>query len=351
MKKILVDLYKAKSPYSGLGQFSLQFAQEISDNYCHNFEFHFLMPRNYNSEFSPLIKIINDSPLLRLWKSSHEQYDLWHSLYQLPSHRPPKNFKRLITIHDLNFLIEKEGSKKEKYLNKLIKDIKSVDYISTISNYSKSQIEAYLPVNSKPIKVIHNGVKSLPDLRAKKPTFISSMKDKFFFSISLFSAKKNLEVLLPVMKNFPHYKLILAGNCNNAYGNSLKQTISDLNLQNQILLPGKITDAEKAFLFEHCHAFFFPSKAEGFGMPVIEAMQFGKPVFISNLTSLPEIGGDAAYYFDSFDPGKMTTDINEGLKSHHENLNEREWRIMVQAERFTWRRSMASYMDLYHQII
>jgi len=351
MKKILIDLYKVKNPYSGLGQFSLQFARELSDNYSHEFEFHFLLPRTHEIQYSPLIKIITDNPLLRFWKASHEQYDLWHSLYQMPTHRPPRSFKHLMTIHDLNFLIEKEGKKQEKYLSKLIKDVNSADHISTISNFTKSQIKDHLPVGNTDIEVIYNGIKHLPSSKAKKPTFINDDYAKSFFSISLFSAKKNLAVLLPVMKNFPDTRLVLAGDHKNEYGNKIKEEIVRLGLENQILLPGKISDLEKVYLYQHCEAFLFPSIAEGFGMPVIEAMQFGKPAFLSRLTSLPEVGGDAAHYFDNFEPSRMTEQIKSGLRSYHANKANHSFDIKDQASKFTWKRSMDSYIDFYHRIV
>ena len=66
-----------------------------------------------------------------------------------------------------------------------------------------------------------------------------------------------------------------------------------------------VSEAEKAWLLAHCRAFVFPSLLEGFGLPPIEAMGFGKPVIVARRTALPEVCGEAAAYWDDFDPQAM----------------------------------------------
>ena len=75
------------------------------------------------------------------------------------------------------------------------------------------------------------------------------------------------------MHAFKDYKLVIAGNSNTEYGKKVKDLIAKEKLTNQIILPGKISDNDKAWLYKNCESFLFPSLAEGFGMPVIEAMR------------------------------------------------------------------------------
>ena len=348
MKKILIDISKIKNLYSGLGQFSAQFGKHLAEEHAHEFEFHFLVPRNHDLNFSPLIKEIKVNPLLRWWKSSHEQYDLWHSLYQFPSYKPSSGFKQILTIHDLNFLVEKKEKKKKKYLNKLKKNIENAGCITAISEYTKLQIEKQYPSINKSIHVIHNGVETLAKNKARYPSY--SPKGDFFFSISLFSPKKNFEALIPMMKFFPNKQLVIAGNCKNAYGDSIKQMITELGLERQIILPGIITGAEKVALYQSCEAFCFPSLAEGFGLPAVEAMQFGKPTFLSDKTSLPEVGGQVANYFENFEAEYMADTIKTGLSKFYKHPDAHQTKIKEHAKQFTWKRSMQKYVSLYYDM-
>src|SRR5690606_37805666 len=100
---------------------------------------------------------------------------------------------------------------------------------------------------------------------------------------------------------------IISGNNQKEYGYEISKYITENSLQDKVILTGKVSDEAKQYYLENCTAFLFPSIREGFGLPPIEAMKFDKPVFLSNLTSLPEIGGDAAFYWDNFDPYYMKT--------------------------------------------
>src|SRR5207344_2364333 len=94
----------------------------------------------------------------------------------------------------------------------------------------------------------------------------------------------------------------------------------------------EVSDARKSWLYAHCKAFLFPSLTEGFGLPPLEAMHFGKPVFLSKLTSLPEVGGDAAAYFDDFEPLSM----RHGIESAMPALLARSEEIRRHAAGFNW---------------
>ncbi len=96
--------------------------------------------------------------------------------------------------------------------------------------------------------------------------------------------------------------------------------------------------------------FFFPSLTEGFGLPVIEAMAFGKPVFISKLTSLPEIGGPHAYYFHDFQTDHMIEIIEAGLSDHMKNPAKKS-EIEKWANQFSWETAASKYLELYQSLL
>lgn len=340
---MLVDLYKLKNEYTGLGQFAKNLAQELIAQKPDFLHITFLVPPESSHSFdSSGVDIMQTSWKMRYFPQLNTTFDLWHSVEQFPSFVPNSQTPWLLTIHDLNFLIEKEGTKKGKYLKSLQQNVRQANFLSTISHYTKDQLLKHVDLAQKGIEVIYNGVpEGVPAF--DKPHFVDEAP--YFFSISHFSPKKNFEVLLPMMQHFNGYRLIIAGNYDTPYGKKIQQQIEKLGLSRQVILAGKISDAQKSYLYQHCSAFLFPSLAEGFGLPVIEAMFASKPVFLSRHTALPEIGGQVAFYFDSFNPEKMA----QTIKKHLPQSESQAFKNMVRqhAARFSWERCAAQYIDLY----
>ena len=350
MKEILVDLYKIKDVYSGLGQFSKNFATELVSRLSADLKIDFLVPNQEVIDLeTPNVRRVNANFQKRYLPVFNKKYDVWHSLHQFPSHFPNKNTKLLLTIHDLNFIVEKGKAKTLKYLARLQKNVDKAHCITTISNYSKEQIEKHLKLKGKEVHVIYNGIPPNAHDILSKPSFVHG--GKFFFSIGIFSKKKNFEVLLPLMNHFKDYHLIIAGNKETAYGKQIIEEIERLNLKDSVVLPGKVSDADKAWLYANCEALLFPSLAEGFGMPAIEAMMEGKPVFLSKHTSLPEIGGEAAFYFNDFEEKNMVSLIKNKLQSVNENKELFSIKTKEYAKKFNWENCIKQYLALYQQII
>jgi glycosyltransferase involved in cell wall biosynthesis len=109
-----------------------------------------------------------------------------------------------------------------------------------------------------------------------------------------------------------------------------------------------VTEEDKYWYYKNCTAFTFPSLAEGFGLPVVEAMYFGKPLFLSSHTCLPEIGGDLAYYFDrDFDPEDMRAVFENGMNRYNQELG---IRLRQRACDFSWEKCAASYLKIYREL-
>jgi glycosyltransferase involved in cell wall biosynthesis len=117
----------------------------------------------------------------------------------------------------------------------------------------------------------------------------------------------------------------------------------------RVTITGTISEYDKAWYYKNCEAFVFPSLAEGFGLPVIEAMHFGKPVFLSTHTSLPEIGGAAAFYFKTFEPEHMQQVLRDGLQEFQDkNLAQK---TIEHAEQFDWQNTARQYLELYENCL
>ena len=349
MKQVLIDLYKSKNPYSGLGRFSICFAEEISKRRGLDLDFTFLLPSGSSMHFDDSIQIEYANFKKRILPILNKDYTIWHSLNQFPSHFPNRNTKQLLTIHDLNFLIEKAGKKRTKYLNQLQKNVDRADAISTISLHSKNVIEEFIDLKGKEVKVIYNGVEEANNKDIEKPKNVE--ESEFFFSIGIFNEKKNFHVLVEMMSYLPDKKLILAGDFETGYGKQVQELVKKKELSNQVVLLGKVKESEKNWLYQNCEALLFPSLAEGFGMPVIEAMNFGKPVVLSSSTCLPEIGGKEAFYFPNYDIESMAEFVTLKMNEYHSNQRIMSANLLSRGRSFSWETCITKYLELYSEII
>ncbi len=348
MNSLLVDIYKTKQLHSGLGQFSLNFYEKLIEKIPLDFQLTLLHSNGHIPKPTPSVKLIKASFKERYLPFTSTKVSIWHSLHQFPSHQPPKGAHQILTIHDLNFLEEKNEQKADKYLKQLQKNIDRANSITAISNYTKSVAEKHLNLKDKYIHVIHNGVTLREYPKALKPDFVAAKP--YFFSIGILSAKKNFHLLLPLIKRFENYQLIIAGKKDTAYGKQLEELIRKEGVTNQVNLCGQVTDEEKFWLYSNCEALWFPSAAEGFGLPVIEALSVGKPVFLSTLGSLPEIGGKHAHYWNKLDVESMETVVNHSLMELKNQQKEKSVLRIKHAQSFNWNKAMEGYLSLYEKI-
>ena len=144
-------------------------------------------------------------------------------------------------------------------------------------------------------------------------------------------------------------ELIIAGTNTFGYGEKIIEAAHKHNVAGRVKMTGPVSEKEKFWYYKNCEAFCFPSVAEGFGLPVLEAMHFGKPVFISTETSLPEVGGDAAWYFENFDPAYMQQVFRDGMQEYHATMPGQK--IREQAAKFNWDTIALQYLDVYKSLL
>lgn len=280
-----------------------------------------------------------------------KQYDLWHSVNQNTKVEPHKSKEYLLTIHDVNFAEEVSADINHKRNQIFLKKLNKASAITYISEFSKKQTHQYFDVPNVPEYVIHNGnpITSFLDTSSYIPNV--PVDKPFFYTIGDFIERKNYGAIINMMKLIKDYNLIISGNNAKKYGDEIKKLINDNGLSNQVFLTGKVSDEGKQYFMKNCTAFLFPSIREGFGLPPIEAMSFGKPVFLSDKTSLPEIGGDAANYWSDFDPEYMKTTIYEGLNKFENNKPEFESVLKNRAASFNWKTAASKYLEVYKSLI
>jgi glycosyltransferase involved in cell wall biosynthesis len=163
------------------------------------------------------------------------------------------------------------------------------------------------------------------------------------------NSKKNFHVLLTLIEQNPSLDLVISGRLAEPdYISEIKSETIRMGIDDRVHLTGPVTEEEKAWYLSNCHAYVHPSLAEGFGAPVVEAMKFGKPLFLSNRTSLPEIGGNVAFFFSSFEPGHMQQIYVEGMERYHrEGMSSA---IIGRGKEFDWEQSASRYLELYQSL-
>lgn len=347
MKSVFIEMEKLKNLNSGLGQFNLHLGKAIAAQ-NKEFDLNFYVPAGMNGVFGNH-QYIEHKSKHRYFSPVPKKMHLWHGTHQQSKYLPAgKNVKTILTVHDLNFLAKYQGWKKTRALRKLQALVNSMDQVVTISKYTSTVLQENINLEQKKPLVIYNGNTLEVVANARKPQW---MPDKpFLFSIGIIAAKKNFHTLVAMMSKLPDLTLIIAGNNTGVYADMIRQEIKTWKQENRIILPGEITSEDRYWLYTHCEGFVFPSLAEGFGLPVVEALSVGKPVFLSTSSSLPEIGGDVAYYWQNFDFNHMAEVIEKGLTECRTNPAKAET-FKNHASLFSWKRSADDYLRLYHDVL
>lgn len=352
--KIVIEAYALRNRYVGLGEFCYRLGLEIGKQAAlyreqYGIEFCFIVPPAHKGCFGKDVTYWAVPKICRYFMSLYPgKVDLFHMPHQYCHFKYlPTAQNKLMTIHDINFIYEKQGSKLQRAINRFKGKLKRADYLNYISQFAKQDTEAHFPVNL-PNRVIYNGVTTPDTTLPVTESFRNKLPGKpFFFHISSLLPKKNIHLLVDMMQHLPNETLVIAGSWDNGYAQELLRKIQSTPIPNIIPL-FKVSEAEKYYLFDHCKAFFFPSVCEGFGLPPIEAMKLGKPVFLSTRTSLPEIGGSVAQYWNDLTPQVMSRDVANYFK---ENPTPNAQAIRSHADQYTWERCAQAYLTYYLDIL
>lgn len=341
---IAFDCERMKYPYTGLFEYCHQLGLALKKASTNEDTIKYYLRDGDQRYFDA-----NDEFLIRnVWHKfvfpNYSRTDLWHITHQTSVYVPKSTrIKKVLTIHDLNFLYEKKSAaKQKKYLENHQRNIDISDHIVAISNYTKDDITKHLKTGDKPVTVIYNGCAEEDFSACIKPVYQPSAP--FLLGIGTVNAKKNFHVLIPLLKG-NDFELILAGRIDKGYHHKIMEEAAKYDVIRRVKVIGPVSGQDKSWYLKNCEAFLFPSLAEGFGIPPIEAMRFGKPTFLSNSTSLPEVGGKSAYYFDNYDPDHMIYIFEQGMKDYQARQPADE--IIRHASQFSWKNSAEAYWKIY----
>src|SRR5258708_1912827 len=274
--------------------------------------------------------------------------------------------KFIVTIHDLihqNFKMRRSTTLnpliyevKHQVLKKVMDQaIKKSQKIITPSEFVKKQILEHWSVKDSKIVVtpeavedkILTVVKKMSKQKIETVLHKFKIKPPFLFYIGNAHPHKNVEGLIKAFlllrQKYQYLQLVLAGN-DHYFWQRLRKSSTDQD----IIFTGYLTDEELVALYKSAQVYTFPSFSEGFGIPLLEAMACGCPVVSSNKTSLPEIGGDAAVYFDPHDLKDMTEKISKVLNEQklRKSLIEKGQKRYKQ---FSWEKMAKQTLAIYQE--
>lgn len=345
---VLLEVSKAAYPFNGLGNYCSLLGQTVQQQANCLLQPVFYLPKSIGRIFGESAHYAGMHRYHRWLSALSPLADVWHLTHQDSPYLPPRrNIPLLLTVHDLNYLRTNKSQQRIRQRHEALRcKLARAQMITVISEFTKHELLEHFPLKV-PVKVIYNGV-NVVAASATKPDYVPS--SPYLLALGEITTKKNFHVLLPLLQCQPELKIIIAGSTHDGYANYIKQHAQELNLADRVIMPGKVGESEKSYLYQHCLAFLFPSLAEGFGLPVIEAMRFGKPVFLANSTSLPEIGGEFAYYFENFAPEYMQAVFNQGMRdcmNHPEKAEQiKQWSL-----RFDWQQAGQQYIECYQQLL
>ncbi|MER2598647.1 MAG: glycosyltransferase family 1 protein [Caldilineales bacterium] len=295
------------------------------------------------------------------WLAARQRLALLHNTVNVSPLLAP--CPQLITVHDLAFMRYPQAFRgpHRRYLQSQVRrSVRRARAVIAVSEATKRDLVTFFGVSPERVTVIYNGVdaaftpapaEAVAAFRARK-----ALPERFLLHLGTLEPRKNLTRLVQAFARVrtrdtgqPRLKLVLAGGKGWSY-DSIFAEVERLGLADDVLFPGYIDDRELADWYRAATLFVYPSLMEGFGLPVLEAMACGAVVVTSNVSSLPEVAGNAALLVDPTDVEALAEALL-GLLHVPELAAELRARSVQQAARFSWQRTAEQTAALYRRML
>jgi len=257
----------------------------------------------------------------------------------------PRRFAKVSTLHDM-WTERPDGVRPNERIRSHFKRqaLQRSDAIVCVSENSRRELcEAWPDLGERSV-VIHHGVRKVSD----SPAPVKQLRP-FFLFVGAREARKNFPLLLRAFsapKRLQEFDLICVGG--GKFGQTEQALIAAGGLTGRVHQQSA-DDAQLAGLYEAAVALVYPSRFEGFGMPILEAMIHGCAVICAPVSCMPEIGGNAALYADAQDPEAWCVTMQH-LAFDHEAAAQARAAGLDRARQFSWDTAAASYLDIYRKL-
>lgn len=289
------------------------------------------------------------------WEQSVLPMRVGKSLLWSPCNTGPLAVRnQVVTIHDCAFYDHPEGFTRRfaAWYRWLVPRLaKRIRGIITISRFSRDRLLEYCQLPPEKITVIPQGVDpcfqpvdeaSIAEVRRKL-----ALPERYVLYVGSLAPRKNLARLLQAWKLVsplhPDTSLVLVGAASHVFRDAGLH-----NLPSSVMATGYVAEDQLAAVYGGAQVLVFPSLYEGFGLPVLEAMACGTPVMTSNVTSMPEVAGDAALLVDPYSEESMADGLQK-LLSDAPLRAQLAARGLARAKEFTWDRTAATTWKLLHE--
>ena len=309
-----------------------------------------------------------------LWTPCHHRLERWslgvellpHQLQLLhsPDFIPPAFGARcrVITVHDLNFLLYPEfltAESRRYYNEQIFWAVHQADHILADSDHTRTDLINRLSVEPDRVTTVHLAAGSIfeedhASVDIDNTLTQYALEPGFVLFVGTLSPRKNVKTVLEAFEHLviagaDETKLVLAG-AKGWLSDELFASIADSDFRDKIIHIPDLSDAQMAHLYSSAGALVIPSFYEGFGLPALEAMHCGCPVIASNQSSLPEVVGEAAIQLEPRD----TIGWAEAMKLLINDDAERKRLAGLgyeQARKFSWRSTAEATLRIYEQCL
>ena len=327
--KILIDAFGIVNKTTGVGQYSFQLLNALSKTKDKND--YFICLRKDLDVKHPIFKLSNKKNIFfirdnvpsigpkkqfyfyKLINKKHFKFDLIHSLNsELPLFN---NIKSIVTFHDLKYIkypyfLNRFSTIKSKYLKYTMKKgAEKANKIIAVSQSTKKDIVHLLGIEKDKIRVVYEA-SNLSMYSRKNDDILNSdilkkysIQKPYFLYVGEKRPHKNLDGLVKAFAIFKekyesrNILLVLTGKKYSTY-HKYVTTAEKFGVKDSLIFTGFISDEDLKTIYSEAEALLFVSFYEGFGIPILEAMECGIPVITSNISSMPEVAGEAALLVD-----------------------------------------------------